>query len=217
MAGYAADRTMTRITVADGVTLWSGRLSPDEQKALLADVLARVERAPFSCATMPKTGNPLSVEMMNFGPLGWLTDKDGGYRYQATHPVTCDAWPSIPDRLIALWNETTEYRAPPEACLVNLYRGDARMGLHQDRDEAAVDAPVLSVSLGDEALFRIGGTTRKGETCSLTLRSGDVLVFGGPARMAFHGVDRIRTGSSTLIPRGGRINLTLRRVTIPKG
>lgn len=204
---------MNRIEVGPGIVLWPERLSLDEQ--LLADVLAGVARAPFYRATMPKTGHPMSVEMTNFGPLGWVTDKDRGYRYQATHPVTDEAWPTIPDRLLTLWNETTGYRAPPEACLVNLYRGEAKMGLHQDRDEAATDAPVLSVSLGDEALFRIGGTSRKGATQSFTLRSGDVLMFGGPARMAFHGVDRIRPGTGTLIPGGGRINLTLRRVTTP--
>ncbi len=206
---------MNRVDVAPGVVLWPERFSPDEQKALLADLLAVVERAPFYRATMPKTGYPMSVEMTNFGPLGWVSDKEGGYRYQAQHPVTGEKWPAISDRLLSLWNETTNYRAPPEACLVNRYRDDARMGLHQDRDEAATDAPVLSVSLGDEAVFRIGGTTRKDPTRSLTLRSGDLLMFGGPARMAFHGIDRIRTGSSTLIPGGGRINLTLRRVTIP--
>jgi alkylated DNA repair protein (DNA oxidative demethylase) len=206
---------MNRVDVAPGVVLWPARLSPEEQKALLADVLGAVERAPFYRATMPKTGYPMSVEMTNLGPLGWVSDKDGGYRYQAAHPFTGDAWPAIPDRLLSLWNATTTYRAPPEACLVNRYRDDARMGLHQDRDEEATDAPVLSVSLGDEAVFRIGGDTRKGPTRSVTLRSGDVLMFGGPARMAFHGIDRIRTGSSQLIAGGGRINLTLRRVSKP--
>lgn len=118
---------------------------------------------------------------------------------------------AIPQTLIDLWNETTGYPAPPECCLVNRYRAGARMGLHQDRDEEA-DAPVLSVSLGDEALFRIGGTTRRGPTRSVKLVSGDVLTFGGPARRAFHGIDRVTQGSSTLVPGGGRINLTLRRV-----
>ena len=99
-------------------------------------------------------------------------------------------------------------------CLVNLYRGGAKMGLHQDRDEAARAAPVLSVSLGDEALFRIGGETRKAGSASVKLSSGDVLTFGGVARMAYHGIDRVITGSSTLVPGGGRINLTLRRVTL---
>lgn len=204
---------MNRIEVGPGITLWPERLPPRQQQALLDGVLAGVARAPFYRATMPKTGHPMSVEMTNFGPMGWVTDTERGYRYQVTHPVTGEAWPAIPERLLTLWNETTSYRAPPEACLVNLYRGDAKMGLHQDRDEQATDAPVLSVSLGDEALFRIGGTKRKDPTGSVTLRSGDVLMFGGAARMAFHGIDRIRPDTSTLIPGGGRINLTLRRVT----
>lgn len=206
---------MNRIEIGPGIVLWPERLSLNEQKALLADVLEGVARAQFYRATMPKTGHPMSVEMTNFGPLGWVTDKDHGYRYQATHPVTEEAWPAIPDRLLALWSKTTGYSAPPEACLVNLYRGEAKMGLHQDRDETAIDAPVLSVSLGDEALFRIGGTSRKGPTQSFALRSGDVLMFGGPARMAFHGIDLILPDTSTLVPGGGRINLTLRRVTTP--
>ncbi len=117
--------------------------------------------------------------------------------------------------LLDLWDETAAYPAPPECCLVNLYRGAARMGLHQDRDEEALDAPVLSVSLGDDATFRIGGAARRGQSQSLTLRSGDVLAFGGPARLAFHGLDRIRPGTSALVSGGGRINLTLRRVTRP--
>jgi alkylated DNA repair protein (DNA oxidative demethylase) len=204
---------MNSIEIGPGIVLWPERFPPDEQKALLADVLSAAERAPFYRATMPKTGHPLSVEMTNFGPLGWVSDKERGYRYEARHPVTGESWPPIPDRLLSLWNATTHYPALPEACLVNRYRDEARMGLHQDRDEEAADAPVLSVSLGDEAVFRVGGTKRKDPTRSLTLRSGDVLVFGGPARMAFHGIDRVRTGSSQLIPGGGRINLTLRRVT----
>ena len=204
---------MTHIDVAQGVVLWPGRLSADEQQALVNDVLARVEEAPFYRATMPKSGAPMSVEMTNFGHLGWMSDKDGGYRYQPFHPVTGRPWPAIPDTLLTLWRETTAYPAPPEACLVNLYRDGARMGLHRDQDEAATDAPVLSVSLGDEALFRCGGLSRKDPTRSLSLSSGDVLMFGGPARLAFHGVDRIRPGSSRLVPGGGRINLTLRRVT----
>ena len=117
--------------------------------------------------------------------------------------------------LLALWEETTCYAALPECCLLNFYTRGARMGLHQDRDEAALDASVLSVSLGDEAVFRIGGQSRRGPTQSLKLRSGDVIVFGGPARLAYHGIDRVLPGSSSLLPGGGRFNLTLRRVTTP--
>jgi DNA oxidative demethylase len=155
------------------------------------------------------------VEMSNFGALGWVSDQVRGYRYEPRHPVTGTPWPEIPGMLLDLWAETTGYAAPPEACLVNLYRKRARMGLHQDRDETAIDAPVLSVSLGDSAIFRFG-TSRRGPTRTLALTSGDVLVFGGPARLIYHGIDRVLAGTSRLISGGGRINLTLRRVTIPK-
>jgi DNA oxidative demethylase len=199
------------IAVAPGVVLWRERFSRAEQTTLLDDVLTRITEAPFYRPVMPGSGKPFSVEESNFGPLGWVSDK-AGYRYQAVHPVTGAPWPPIPEPLIALWRAIAS--APdPECCLVNLYRQDARMGLHQDRDEKALSAPVVSVSLGDEALFRIGGESRKDPTRSILLGSGDVVMFGGPARLAYHGIDRIRPGSSSLIPGGGRINLTLRRVT----
>jgi alkylated DNA repair protein (DNA oxidative demethylase) len=203
---------MTRIALAPGVTLWPGKFEPDMQEALLGDVLERVERAPFYRPTMPKSGTPFSVEMTNFGPLGWVSDRTG-YRYRKTHPVSGEAWPDIPEKLLRLWDEIGGYGAPPEACLVNLYRGGARMGLHRDKDEDAPDAPVVSVSLGDAAVFRFGGTERRGSTRTVTLSSGDVVMFGGPARFIFHGIDRVLSGSSTLVPGCGRINLTLRRVT----
>jgi DNA oxidative demethylase len=202
---------VTAVQVAPGVSLWREKFSRPEQELLLGEVLARVETAPFYRPTMPVSGKPFSVEETNFGPLGWVSDKSG-YRYQKLHPVTAKTWPEIPAALTALWREIAQ--APdPECCLVNLYRGDARMGLHQDRDEQALSAPVVSVSLGDDALFRIGGSTRKDPSRSLALSSGDVVLFGGPARLAYHGIDRIRPGSSSLIPGGGRVNLTLRRVT----
>jgi len=203
-----------QLVIAPGVTLWRERFDRIAQQALLDEVFAIVRDAPFYRPQMPGSGAEFSVEETNLGQLGWVSDRNG-YRYDARHPVTGKAWPPIPRTLLDLWNETTNYRAPPECCLVNLYRAGARMGLHQDRDEEA-DAPVLSVSLGDDALFRIGGTTRKNATQSVKLSSGDVLTFGGPARRAFHGVDRIIAGSSTLISGGGRINLTLRRVTEPQ-
>jgi alkylated DNA repair protein (DNA oxidative demethylase) len=151
----------------------------------------------------------MSVEMTNFGPLGWITDA-AGYRYAANHPKTGVLWPPIPAALLGLWSSLAQ-GLPPDACLVNVYRPGARMGLHQDRDEQDFSHPVISVSLGDEAVFRIGSTRRAGPTTSLRLRSGDVCVLAGPARLAFHGVDRIIGGSSDLVPGGGRINLTLRR------
>ncbi len=152
----------------------------------------------------------MSVEMTGFGPLGWVSDADG-YRYKATHPVTGAPWPDIPQALLELWTEESGAEVPPDCCLVNLYRAGARMGLHQDRDEADFAIPVLSVSLGDTAVFRLGGTARSDRTGSLRLASGDVCLLAGQARLAHHGVERILSGSSRLVPGGGRINLTLRR------
>jgi alkylated DNA repair protein (DNA oxidative demethylase) len=205
----------SKIDVADGVALWPQAFDAAAQAALGADVFAKVEAAPFYKPVMPGSGKPFSVEETNFGTLGWISDRNG-YRYAPLHPVTKQPWPAIPNVLLDLWNLTTGYAAPPECCLVNLYRGSARMGLHQDKDEAALDAPILSVSLGDTAVFRIGSTKRQGETRSLKLSSGDVLVFGGAARLAYHGVDRVLGGTSRLVPGGGRINLTLRRVAQTK-
>src|SRR5262249_14343949 len=207
----------TRVSVAPGINFWPERLTASDQRALLSAIFERVERAPFFKPAMPGTGKPFSVEMTNFGPLGWVSDQTNGYRYEKLHPVPRDPWPDIPPFLLELWTDATEYRAPPEACLVNLYRSGARMGLHRDEDEAAKDAPVLSVSLGDRALFRFSGPGGRPPTRTLKLSSGDVLVFGGEARFIRHGIDRIETGSSSLVPGGGRINLTLRRVTEARG
>ena len=195
--------------------LWSA----DEQRAALAAIRGVVEAAPFFVPAMPRTGRPFSVRMTNCGPLGWVSDRDGGYRYQAVHPVTEQPWPPIPPMILAVWAAVSGYPHPPEACLINHYAAGARLGLHQDADEAATDAPVVSLSLGDDCRFRLGGTVRGGPTRSLRLVSGDLVVLGGASRMAFHGVDRIYPGTSTLLrdwlPEGGRINLTLRRVTRP--
>ena len=199
-----------QLTIAGGVTLGREVLNQAEQRALLNEVLRRLDEAPLYRPVMPKTAKPFSVEESNFGRLGWVSDRTG-YRYQADHPVTGRPWPAIPPALLALWQDWTGL-PPPDCCLVNLYRGDARMGLHQDRDEGDVAAPVLGVSLGDEALFRIGGTERRGPTQSVKLASGDVVMFGGVARLAYHGIDRVRAGTSRLVPGGGRISLTLRRV-----
>jgi alkylated DNA repair protein (DNA oxidative demethylase) len=194
------------------VQLWPERLDRAAQALLVAEIFRLVSDAPFYRPQMPGSGKPFSVEETNLGELGWISDRSG-YRYESIHPVTGNSWPAIPPLLLQLWTALTDYPAAPQCCLVNLYREGARMGLHQDRDEAARDAPVLSVSLGDDALFRIGGTARRGPTKSMRLGSGDVIVFGGPARLAFHGIDRIMPGTSRLIPGGGRINITLRRVT----
>lgn len=204
------------VEIISGVTLRPGRLDRAAQETLVANLRDVVRDAPFFVPLMPKTGKPFTVRMTNCGPLGWVSDRTG-YRYQPTHPVTGRPWPAIPESLLALWTETTGYDRPPEACLVNFYGTDAKMGLHQDRDEADFAAPLLSVSLGDTARFRLGGTERTDRTRSFPLESGDVLTLSGPARLAFHGIDRILPGTSTLLAGGGRINLTLRRVSGRQG
>jgi len=205
---------VTRVAIAPGVTHWPGYLQAAEQAALLAELREVARQAPFFAPRMPKTGKPFSVRMTNCGSLGWVSD-ESGYRYQPLHPGTGTAWPPMPEVLLKAWGELAGYPHPPEACLVNFYEASAKMGLHQDRDEQDFEAPVLSLSLGDTAVFRIGGTVRGGKTVSLKLNSGDALLFGGEARLAYHGIDRILAGSSSLLPQGGRINLTLRRVTKP--
>jgi len=191
-----------------GFRHWPGWLEEAAQASLLVQIEAALVVAPLYRPETPG-GKPLSVRMSNLGPLGWVSDR-AGYRYQATHPETGAPWPPIPSGLIGLWNDLGGGPAPPDACLVNLYRGDARMGLHQDRDEADLTAPVLSVSLGDTAVFRIGAAG-PGPTRSVRLASGDVCALTGPARLARHGIDRLLVGSSRLVTGGGRINLTLRR------
>jgi DNA oxidative demethylase len=202
-------------TLPEGISHFPGVLDSAAQKALVEGIRAIVAEAPLFTPQMPRTGKEMSVRMTNCGAIGWVTDKARGYRYQATHPVTGRPWPPIPKRLIALWDEFADYPHPPEACLVNFYSTTAKMGLHQDRDEEDFAAPVLSVSLGDTCLFRVGGTDRGDKTVSFRLESGDIVMIGGEGRLAFHGVDRIYPGTSPLLKQGGRINLTMRRVTKP--
>jgi len=196
-----------------GMRLVPSYLDRAGQELLLRAIRGVMAAAPLYTPKMPKSGRPMSVRMTNCGPLGWMTDETG-YRYQTCHPET---GAPIPDVLLAAWRELTGYPHPPQACLINYYTAAARMGLHQDRDEEDLAAPVLSLSLGDSCLFRIGGTRRHDPTQSFRLASGDALVLGGAARLAYHGVDRILPGTSTLLREGGRINLTLRRVTLPAG
>lgn len=200
--------TPMSLSSTDGFRYWPGALDPAAQQALLAAVLAGMATAPPYRPLTPR--GPMSVQMTNFGELGWVSDAEG-YRYAARHPLTGDPWPPIPSTLLDLWRGLADAEVPPDACLVNVYRGGARMGLHQDRDEADFSLPVLSVSLGDTAVFRLGGRTRRDPTTTLKLASGDVCLLTGQARLAHHGIDRVLAGSSRLIPDGGRINLTLRR------
>ncbi len=198
--------------LSNGIRHFPEHLDRAAQERLVDVIRAVVAEAPLFTPEMPGTGKPMSVRMTNCGPLGWVTDKQQGYRYQPFHPVTREPWPPMPEELVALWDELAGHAKPPEACLVNFYTDDARMGLHQDKDETDLTAPVLSISLGNACLFRVGGLLRKDPTGSFRLSSGDVVVLGGEGRLAFHGVDRIYPGTSTLLKNGGRINLTLRRV-----
>lgn len=184
-------------------------LTRPEQEALAEAVFAAAQDAPFVQPVTPSS-KPMSVRMTGFGPLSWVTDARG-YRYEARHPTTDRPWPPMPPILLELWRRLCPGAPEPDACLANLYRNGAKMGLHQDKDERDFGVPVLSVSLGDTAIFRIGGPIRGGSTRSLKLSSGDVCVLSGPARLAFHGVDRVLEGSSTIVPGGGRLNLTLRK------
>jgi DNA oxidative demethylase len=200
------------ISITSGVDHFPGFLDRAAQEALRDEVLAILAEAPLFRPRMPRTGKPFSVLMSNCGPLGWVSD-EAGYRYQPTHPETGRPWPGFPALLLEAFAAIAPAAPAPEACLINVYRPGARMGLHQDRDEEELSAPVVSLSLGDTALFRVGGLERNAPTRSFRLASGDAMSLAGEGRLAFHGVDRIIAGSSTLIPEGGRINLTLRRVT----
>lgn len=197
-----------------GLRYLPGHLAPPDQRRLVEELRAAVAEASLFVPVMPRTGRPFSVRMTNLGSLGWVSDR-AGYRYQPTHPETGKPWPPIPPLLLEVWRSLSGYPHDPEACLVNFYSGGAKMGLHRDEDEEDFSAPVVSVSLGDTAVFRIGGQERGGKTTTLKLQSGDVLVMGGEARLCYHGIDRVLGGTSTLLRDGGRINLTLRRVRKP--
>jgi DNA oxidative demethylase len=200
------------MAVPPGFRHLPAHLGAAEQALLLADVREVIRRAPLFVPTLPRSGRPFSVRMSNCGALGWVSDRLGGYRYQPHHPETQRPWPAMPPRLLALWDEVAGGAPGPEACLINYDAAGAKMGTHRDADEENKTAPVISVSLGDDAVFHVGGLARTDPKHRLVVRSGDVLVLGGAARLAYHGIDRIAPGTSALLAEGGRLNLTLRRV-----
>jgi len=193
-----------------GMSLYRDLLSVEEQVELVVDLREIVRQAPLFTPVTP-SGKPMSVRMTSAGRFGWISDRKG-YRYSATHPDGM-LWPAIPDMVRRVWDQVAGMARAPECCLINFYGEEAKMGLHQDRDEVDFSQPVVSISLGDEALFRVGNRARGGSTQSTWLRSGDVLVMAGEARLLHHGIDRVKPGSSMLLPKGGRINLTLRVVS----
>ncbi|MDR2637374.1 MAG: DNA oxidative demethylase AlkB [Zoogloeaceae bacterium] len=204
-----------RLAPLPGVALFKERL---RDKA--ADMLAALEpvwmAAPFR-HMQTRGGQAMSAAMTNCGPLGWVTDRKG-YRYLPIDPQSGQPWPAMPE---ALRREAVEAAAEagfpafdPDACLINRYAIGAKMGLHQDRDEADFTAPIVSFSFGLSATFLLGGDTRGGKTLKFLLEHGDVLVWGGPARLYFHGIAPIKPASSRLpadAPTDCRINLTFRR------
>ncbi|MFX0541715.1 alpha-ketoglutarate-dependent dioxygenase AlkB family protein [Roseovarius sp. S4756] len=192
-----------------GFRILPGYLRTEAQAALVAALRDVVAAAPLMRPMTPM-GRQMSVRMTSAGRYGWVSDRSG-YRYSAAHPDG-RAWPPIPAAVLEIWRDLVSDARDPDCCLVNYYGEGARMGLHQDRDEVDFNWPVLSISLGDDGLLRIGNTARGGKTVSHWLRSGDVVVMGGDARLTYHGVDRIRFGSSSLLGGGGRINLTCRVV-----
>jgi alkylated DNA repair protein (DNA oxidative demethylase) len=200
----------------DGAKLFRGRLTRAEQIAILDDVAKIMEEAPPFRPQMP-TGPMMINSLTNCGPLGWMSDKRG-YRYEPTHPTTGKPWPPIPPAVLKVARETaaeTGSDFEPDACLVNIYASDGRLSLHRDYDEADYAWPIVSLSFGNDADFQLAGLKRTGPSQTFTLHSGDVFVLAGASRLRYHGVKRIRPGTSPIdhkaIPPGGRINLTLRR------
>jgi DNA oxidative demethylase len=212
VVGFLNEKMMRRPD-AEGFLILPDLLNESAQAALLAEVRNLAEIAPFDHFVMPGTGRPFSAAMTNAGSHGWIADQHS-YRYTPVQPRSGRPWPPIPPSLLALWQEVSDWPLPPQCCLVNYYQGTgARLGLHRDEDEEVMDAPILNISLGDTGVFRLGGLRRTDPTRSFRVSSGTVMLFSGRSRLFYHGIDRILPGSSRLLPEGGRINLTLRRVT----
>jgi DNA oxidative demethylase len=200
-----------RELIVEGAVLLRGRALCDE-KSLLAELDAVVAAAPFRHMVTPG-GFTMSVAMTNCGRVGWVTDR-GGYRYQSEDPLSDRPWPAMPDAFFRLATQAAAEGGfagfLPDACLVNRYEPGAKMSLHQDKDERDFRQPIVAVSLGLPAIFQFGGLARSDKTVKVGLEHGDVVVWGGPARLAFHGVLPLKDGEHPLLGRR-RINLTFRR------
>lgn len=183
-----------------------------EEAAILAALQSVEARAPFRHMVTP-SGYRMSVAMTNCGSLGWVTDKTG-YRYDAIDPVSGRPWPSMPESFLRLATaaaaEAGFAKFVPDGCLINRYEPGTKLSLHQDRNERDYDQPIVSVSLGIPAVFLFGGLKRADKTSRVTLTHGDVVVWGGPARLRYHGVMPLKEGRHPLLG-GQRINLTFRK------
>jgi alkylated DNA repair protein (DNA oxidative demethylase) len=203
--------SMNLFDEALGATLLHGFAVPYERE-LLAALQEITERAPFRHMITPG-GFRMSVAMTNCGPFGWVTDKTG-YRYDAIDPVSGLAWPKMPDvflRLAASAAAEAGYENfAPDACLINRYEPGAKMSLHQDKDEKDFDQPIVSVSLGIPAVFLFGGMKRADKPARMPLEHGDVVVWGGPDRLRYHGVMPLKEAKHALTG-AYRINLTFRK------
>jgi alkylated DNA repair protein (DNA oxidative demethylase) len=205
------DTRPAREDMAEGAVLLRGHARPlqDEIIAALRDIVAQ---APFRRMVTPG-GHQMSVAMTNCGPLGWTTDRSG-YRYVQDDPETGRPWPAMPPVFAQLAEQAAAaagfVRFSPDACLINRYEPGARMSLHQDRDEQDFDKPIVSVSLGLPAIFLFGGLKRSDKARRFRLEHGDVVVWGGPSRLFFHGVAPLADGEHALLGRQ-RINLTFRK------
>jgi alkylated DNA repair protein (DNA oxidative demethylase) len=197
--------------MAEGAVLLRGLAKPAESD-LLDDLRAIVEQAPFRHMVTPG-GHSMSVAMTNCGNAGWVTDRTG-YRYDANDPEAGRPWPAMPPSFRRLAGQAAAQAGfdgfAPDACLINRYQPGARMSLHQDKDEHDFGAPIVSVSLGLPAIFLFGGLQRSDKPRRYRLEHGDIAVWGGPARLVFHGVAPLADGEHPLLGKQ-RINLTFRK------
>jgi alkylated DNA repair protein (DNA oxidative demethylase) len=199
--------------LGSGVAVLRGFAASDE-RALLAGLREVIAQAPFRHMITPG-GFRMSIAMTNCGALGWVTDRNG-YRYEASDPDSGERWPRMPASFLRLAARAAAHAGfqgfAPDACLINRYAPGARLSLHQDKNERDYGAPIVSVSLGIPAVFLLGGLGRADPTIRVPLMHGDVAVWGGPARMRYHGVLPVKQAHHPLVGQH-RINLTFRKVT----
>ncbi|AKZ63669.1 alpha-ketoglutarate-dependent dioxygenase [Herbaspirillum hiltneri N3] len=208
---FAALRAPTIEHIADGAT-WLRAYAEDDAAALIEAIAQVTAQAPFRQMQTPG-GYTMSVAMSNCGELGWVTDRRG-YRYQREDPLSQQPWPEMPAIFLALAERAAAaagfHNFLPDACLINRYTPGARMSLHQDKNERDMSQPIVSVSLGLPATFLFGGAGRADKPLRMRLESGDVVVWGGPARLRFHGVDTLAQGAHALTG-DCRYNITFRK------